>query len=86
MLMGGGPMVAKQQALKHMQDLISTAFFFIHNTQPNRFLHFSYPSSKRLLSQNSYVFQSSVLHPPSYPIPTFFPIHVFWIPTFQRSP
>jgi hypothetical protein len=74
----GSPMVAKQHALKHMQDLIST-FFFIHNIRPNSFLHFSYPSSKRLLSQNSYVFQSSILHPSSYHIPTFFPIPVFWI-------
>jgi hypothetical protein len=78
-------MVAKQHALKHMQVLIST-IFFIHKIQSNRFLHFSYPSSKRLLSQNLYVFQSSVLHLSSYHIPTFFPIPVFWIPVFQRSP
>jgi hypothetical protein len=82
----GGPMVAQQQAVKHMYDLISTVFF-------------SYTTFSQIVSSifpiphpNNYFLKIPMFFNPlfyiRYPIIFlyFFPILVFWIPAFQRSP
>jgi hypothetical protein len=78
-------MVAKQQALKHMYDLIST-FFHTQHSQPNRFLHFPIPHP------NDYFLKIPIFFNPLFYIHHpilflhFFLIPIFWIPALQRSP